>query len=175
MTSMMCVGDEQYTTFVGKPEGDRQHGKPKRRRRKILKCILKIHAVTNQRWAYANTVMNLRLPQQARSFLTSSVIVITRETLLSRFKYLDSFPCPVCSQKDYQSLIPNVSKNKVERSQWLAVNSWIYDKWGLHNLWQTGSIRLARVFFHSTKCVNTSVHFRTSRRIPQKGLYRSPY
>jgi hypothetical protein len=70
-----------YNILVGRPEGRRPLGRPRRRWEENIKMDLReigfrdvdwIHwAQDMDRWrALVNTVMNLRVPQNARNFLT---------------------------------------------------------------------------------------------------------
>ena len=71
----------QYRVLVGKPEGNRSLGRPRRRWEDNIKMDLQEGvsggmdwikpAQDRDRWrALANAVMNLRVPQNARCFLT---------------------------------------------------------------------------------------------------------
>jgi hypothetical protein len=71
--------------FMGKPEGKRQLGKPRRRWVDNIKIYLKVEGWDGMDWIdlaqdrdqwrdLVNTVMNLRVPQNAGKFLSSCTI-----------------------------------------------------------------------------------------------------
>jgi hypothetical protein len=71
-----------YRVFVGKPEGKRPHGRPRRRWEENIKIDLQEVgcggmdwielAQDRKRWrVFLSAVMNLRVPQNAGNFLTS--------------------------------------------------------------------------------------------------------
>jgi len=78
------MGDRRgaHVALVGRPNGKRPLGRPRRRREDNIKTVLQIVgwkgkdwidlAQDSDRWrALVNAVMNLRVPQNARNFLTS--------------------------------------------------------------------------------------------------------
>jgi len=77
----MGEGRGVHSVLVGKPEGKRPLGRPRRRWEDIIKMDLREVggggywmelAQNRDRWrALVNTVMNLRVPQSAGNFLTS--------------------------------------------------------------------------------------------------------
>ena len=81
---MACVGERRgvYRVLVGKPEGKRPFGRPRRRWENNIKTDLREVGCGGIDWIYldqdrdrwralVNTVMNLRVPKNAGNFFTN--------------------------------------------------------------------------------------------------------
>jgi hypothetical protein len=78
-----------YRALVGKPEGRRQLGRPRRRWEDNIKMDLREvgwggHRMDRDRWrAFVSAVMNLRVLYNARNFLTDRGPLCSQERLYS--------------------------------------------------------------------------------------------
>jgi hypothetical protein len=104
-----------YRVLVGKPEGKRPAGRPRRRWEDNIKMDLQEVGYWGMDWielaqerdrrrALVNAVMNLRVPQNAVNFLTScKTVSFSRRTLFHGIK------CKEVSNLYYSFLLPELS------------------------------------------------------------------